>query len=54
MRKRKYGPLLFLIFENELCKKLLCNAKLFADDTFLFFSVINKIDISRNDLNNEH
>ena len=33
------GPLIFLIYINELSKNLMSNPKLFADDTS-FFSVI--------------
>ena len=33
------GPLIFLIYINELSKNLMSNSKLFADDTS-FFSVI--------------
>ena len=39
------GPLLFLIYFNDLADGLSPNAKLFADDTSLF-SVIHDVDIS--------
>ena len=32
------GPLLFLIFINDIPANLECNVKIFADDTSLFFS----------------
>ena len=44
------GPLLFLIYINDLADGLSSNAKLFADDTSLF-SVIHDVDISTNELN---
>ena len=31
-----FGPLLFLIYINDLPKDLLANAKLFVDDAYLF------------------
>ena len=34
------GPLLFLIYVNDICNNLSSTAKLFADDTSLF-SVVN-------------
>ena len=44
------GPLLFLIYINDLADGLSPNAKLFVDDTSLF-SVIHDVDISTNELN---
>ena len=41
------GPLLFLIFSNDLADGLSSNAKLFADDTSLF-SVVHDVDTSAN------
>ena len=35
------GPLFFIIYINDLPSELCCSAKLFADDTFLFFVVEN-------------
>ena len=46
------GPLLFLIYINDLTDGLSSNAKLFADDTSLF-SVIHDVDASANELNND-
>jgi len=46
------GPLLFLIYINDLSDGLKCNPKLFADDTSLFSTVYN-IDEATNDLNND-
>ena len=37
------GPLLFLIYINDLTNNLQCNVKLFADDTSLFTLVDNEI-----------
>ena len=45
------GPLLFLIYINDLFDGLQCNPKLFADDTLLFATVHN-IKKATNDLNN--
>ena len=44
------GPLLFLIYINDLSAGLCSNAKLFADDTSLF-SVLHDIQTSANSLN---
>ena len=41
------GPLLFLIFSNDLADGLSSNAKLFADDTSLF-SIVHDVDTSAN------
>ena len=43
------GPLLFLIYFNDLADGLSSNAKLSADDTFLF-SVTQDVDTSANEL----
>ena len=44
------GPLLFLIYINDLTDALSSNAKLFADDTSLF-SVVHNINTSTIELN---
>ena len=46
------GPLLFLIYINDLSDNLASNPKLFVDDTSLF-SVVKNIDVSNIDLNND-
>ena len=46
------GPLLFLIYINDLSEGLSSNAKLFADDTSLF-SVIHDSNTSALELNND-
>ena len=46
------GPLLFLVYISDLADSLSSNAKLFADDTSLF-SVIDDVDTSANELNND-
>ena len=46
------GPLLFLIYINDLPNDLKSNAKLFADDTSLF-TVVNDKNGSANILNND-
>ena len=46
------GPLLFLVYINDLFDGLQCNPKLFADDTLLFATVHN-IKKATNDLNND-
>ena len=46
------GPLFFLIYTNHLSDDLASNAKLFADDTYLF-SVVENIIKSANELNND-
>ena len=39
------GPLLFLIYVNDIAENLLCLVRLFADDSSLFFSATNLRDI---------
>ena len=46
------GPLLFLIYINDLSDDLKSECKLFADDTSLF-SVVNDINTSASDLNED-
>ena len=46
------GPLLFLIYINDLPNELKSNAKLFADDTSLF-TIVNDKNESANILNND-
>ena len=46
------GPLLFLIYINDLPNKLKSNAKLFADDTSLF-TIVKDENESANVLNND-
>ena len=46
------GPLLFLIYINDLSNNLSSNVKLFADGTSLF-SIIHDINVSAEELN-EH
>ena len=46
------GPLLFLIYINDLFDDLASSAKLFADDTSLF-SVVENMSKSANELNND-
>ena len=44
------GPLLFLIYINDLERNIKSNVKYFADDTMLF-SIVNDPVISANELN---
>ena len=46
------GPLLFLIYINDLADGLSSNAKLFADDTSLF-SVVHNANTTAKELNND-
>ena len=46
------GPLLFLIYINDLAEGLTTNEKLFAGDTSLF-SVVHDTQTSANDLNKD-
>ena len=46
------GPLLFLIYINDLSDNLTSNAKLFADDTSLF-SVVHDVNTSAKNLNDD-
>ena len=46
------GPLLFLIYVNDLTNDIKSKCKLFADDTSLF-SLVHDIDTSANDLNHD-
>ena len=44
------GPLLFLVYINDLERNIKSNVKLFADDTMLF-SIVKHPEITANDLN---
>ena len=46
------GPLLFLIYINDLWDNLTSNAKHFADDTSLF-SVVHDVNTSAKELNDD-
>ena len=46
------GPLLFLIYINDLPDDLSSNVNLFADDTSLFF-VTHDVNVSTRELNND-
>ena len=42
------GPLLYLIYVNDLCNATKCNPRLFADDTCLFLSDLSLLDLELN------
>ena len=42
------GPLLFLIFINDIPANLECNVKIFADDTSLFFWYVTQMKAQQN------
>ena len=46
------GPLLFLIYINDLSDNLTSNAKLFVDDTSIF-SVVHDVNTSAKELNDD-
>ena len=46
------GPLLILIYINDLVKNMKSNGKVFADDTILF-SIVNDPVISADELNHD-
>ena len=46
------GPLLFLVYINDLERNIKSNVKFFADDTMLF-SIVKYPKISANDLNHD-
>ena len=46
------GPLLFLIYINDLAENLSSNPKLFADDTSLF-SAVGDLNTSANEINDD-
>ena len=46
------GPLLFLIYINDVERNIKCNIKFFADDTMLF-SKVKDPKISASDLNHD-
>ena len=46
------GPLLFLVYINDLERNIKCNVKFFADDTMLY-SIVKNPALSANDLNHD-
>ena len=46
------GPLLFLVYINDLTANLKCNVKLFADDTSVF-TIVNEPNVASEELNHD-
>ena len=46
------GPLFFLVYINHLTDNLICNVKLFADDTSLF-TIVHNPDQAASDMNHD-